>query len=265
MIDHELDLREKYRPRFFRHLAQGLSDPSIRAITMAVAQKRLPHALLLQGQYGCAKTTVARLLGLRAACLRQELHPFEPCGTCDDCRIVRRNPRSVGWEGYCEYDVQRMSPKELIDRIMREIIYGKAGGKITPQRVVTLDEFHRLGLRDQEKFVKVIEDGAAQCKVLFVLCAAPGAEICEAIAQRCTLRPLVAPTAEQSISHIGRIARAEGRLLQPAEAKLLVAMAGCVPRVYLGLLQDAILLSDDSRVLSRDVVMAACEMHTPAT
>jgi DNA polymerase III gamma/tau subunit len=254
------DLRDKYRPRHFRQLAQGLPDPTIRAITMALASGRLPQAFLLRGQYGCSKTTVARLLGLRAVCLRQELHPYEPCGQCEHCRSVRRDPRCAGWEGYCEYDVQSQSPRELIDRIMDQIIYNKAGGKIMPHRVVALDEFHRLPVRDQEKFVKVIEDGAAMYRVLFVICAAPGSELCPAIQQRCTLRPIRPPAMVQGIHHVRTIARAEGRTLNSADAKLLVATANRVPRVYLDLLQDSIILSGDSRIVTREVVLHVCEM-----
>ena len=254
------DLRVKYRPHRFRHLAQGLSDPIIRSITLALAQGRKLQALLLRGGYGEGKTTIARLLGQRAACLRQQLHPYEPCGSCDGCRAVRKNPRSSDWEGYSEFDVQSASPRDMIDRIMNCIPYCKQGGTIMPQRVATLDEFHRLGIKDQEKFVKIIEDFGPRYDALFVICVSADASVCPAIAQRCTQRRLRPPSLQRCAEHLRLIARAEGHMLAPDDAELLAASASCVPRVYLDLLQDAIVLADNGSTLSRDSVLMACQL-----
>ena len=259
-MNDSLDLRSKYRPRKFRHLVQGLTDPTIRAITSALTQRITLQAILVRGAYGGGKTTTARLLGQRAACTCQELHAFEPCGNCDGCLWVMAHPRSADGWGYSEFDVQNVSPREMITRIMSEILYSKYGGRIMSQRVVTLDEFHRLPLRDQEKFVKVIEDAARQYNTLFVLCVAPDATICPAISQRCAVRPLRLPSIQECILHLRLIARAEGRLLAHEDADLLAATAGAVPRAYLGLLQDAILFSNDGTTVTREGVITACDL-----
>jgi len=258
------DLRAKYRPQKFRQLAQGLSDPVISTITKSLQQRVNLQAIMLRGPYGSGKTTIARILGQRACCRQQHLHDYEPCRRCDGCRAVEREPRSADWDGYSEYDTQSLSPRETIDRIMANIPFRKQGGKIMPQRVVTLDEFHRLAQIHQEKFVKIIEDYSQLYKTLFVLCVASDANICQAISQRCTHRRIANPPLARAVRHISIVARAEGRTLNKQEAELLVATADCTPRVYLGLLQDAMILSQ-SQIISQESVIAACNMLESTT
>jgi len=255
-----LDLRSKYRPAKFRHLVQGLHDPTIMAITTGLARRIRLQAMLLRGPYGDGKTTTARLLGQRAACTRQELHAFEPCGGCEGCQSVMTHPCDSEYWGYTELDAQSASPRDMIARIMADICYAKSGGRIMSQRVVTLDEFHRLPPKDQEKFVKVIEDKGREHNTLFILCVAPDATICPAISQRCAQRRLRLPSIKECIQHLRLIARAEGRVLTHEDADLLASTAGAVPRAYLGLLQDAILFSSNDRIVTRESVITACDM-----
>ena len=253
------DLRVKYRPRRFRHLAQGIDDPGIRLITQALAQNRSLLALLLIGSYGLGKTTLARLLGQRAACTQQQQHPYEPCGRCAGCREVIRRPHDCDLVGYSEWDVQINSPGEIISDIARYVPFAKTGGKVMPQRVVFLDEFHRLPIKHQEKFVKVIEDVGPRFKTLFVVSMADGASVCAAIAQRatpCRLRP---PTIVAATQHVRAIARREGHVIHLDDAELLAASAACVPRQYLAFLQIALILTGDSAVVRREDVLAAVD------
>lgn len=254
------DLRVKYRPRQFRHLVQGLSDPVIQSITLPLSQGRRLQHLGLRGPFGSGKTSLARLLGQRAVCNNQHLHPYEPCGKCSGCQAAWENPLGSDWGGYSEFDVQSASPRDMIKRIKSEVMYRKEGGKIMPQRVVTLDEFHRLPIKDQEKFVKVIEDYGARFCTLFIICVAEDAKICPAISQRCTPRRIVLPSLARSRFHIRAIARAEGYILTPDDAELLAATARRVPRVYLGLLQDAIVFSHGETTVTRQAVTLACDL-----
>ena len=247
-----MDLRVKYRPKKFHDMAQGLSDPTIRAITMAFGQDRKLQALLLQGPYGSGKTSIARIIGQRNSCLEKAIHAYEPCGTCEHCIGIQHDPRAACWHGYSEFDVQTAPPSELISKIRRGSLYSG------PRRTVALDEFHRLRLQDQERFVKVIEDLSADRGILFVLCVAADAKLCRAIAQRCSRRRITLPSLERAGLHIQAVAQAEGEVVSTDDASLIADMAQCVPRDYIGILQDAFIISDGSAALSQAAIHEAC-------
>lgn len=54
------------------------------ALSSAFSRRRLPHAILLQGEAGLGKRTLARILA-RAAVCRAENREAAPCGVCPSC------------------------------------------------------------------------------------------------------------------------------------------------------------------------------------
>lgn len=54
------------------------------ALSGAFSRRRLPHAILLQGEAGLGKRTLARILA-RAAVCRAENRESAPCGVCPSC------------------------------------------------------------------------------------------------------------------------------------------------------------------------------------
>ena len=54
------------------------------ALSEAFSRRRLPHAILLQGEAGLGKKTLAVLLA-RAAVCRSENRGMVPCGVCPSC------------------------------------------------------------------------------------------------------------------------------------------------------------------------------------
>ena len=53
-------------------------------LSVAFSRRRLPHAILLQGEAGLGKKTLARILA-RAAVCRAENREAAPCGVCPSC------------------------------------------------------------------------------------------------------------------------------------------------------------------------------------
>ena len=54
------------------------------ALSGALSRRRLPHAILLQGEAGLGKRTLARLIA-RAAVCRSADRENAPCGVCPSC------------------------------------------------------------------------------------------------------------------------------------------------------------------------------------
>ncbi len=251
-----MDLKKKHRPQRFEHLAQGLSDPIVQAITRTLEAGRHIQATCLIGTYGTGKTSIARLIGKRNACTNKERHGFEPCGQCEGCREIERNPGGAEFHGYIEYDAP-VETSMLISNLRHELLWGLS--KANSSRVIMLDEFHRV--KDQEKFDKVIED--ANDGVQFVLCVSDAEALNPAIASRCTKRLISIPTPQASIAHVQRIADAEGKTLAASEADMIVSTANCIPRHYVKLLGEVLNFCNGEASIPKDVVALACKHFVP--
>ena len=79
-----LVLARKYRPA---DLAELVGQEHIRrALSNALAMKRVPHALLFCGARGTGKTSTARIVAKMLNC---HSGPTDtPCGTCPACKEV---------------------------------------------------------------------------------------------------------------------------------------------------------------------------------
>ena len=76
------DYRVKYRPRRYDQLWQGLDDPSIRTLVEQERAVKYPKGMIYCGDFGCGKTSAARIRGMRFSCWNWDKNPVEPCGQC---------------------------------------------------------------------------------------------------------------------------------------------------------------------------------------
>ena len=55
------------------------------ALTAAIKADRLPHAVLIEGDKGTGRHTLAKFIAYAAVCGGED----KPCGECRDCRLER--------------------------------------------------------------------------------------------------------------------------------------------------------------------------------
>ena len=55
------DFRTKYRPRRYDQLWQGLDYPTIKRLRREEELVRYPRGMIFVGDYGCGKTSAARI------------------------------------------------------------------------------------------------------------------------------------------------------------------------------------------------------------
>ena len=72
------DFRTKYRPRRYDEMWQGPDYPAIKRLRREEELVRYPRGLIFCGDYGCGKTTAARIRGMRSSCWNHPQHPSEP-------------------------------------------------------------------------------------------------------------------------------------------------------------------------------------------
>jgi type II secretory pathway predicted ATPase ExeA len=130
---------------------------------------RYPIAILLSGESGAGKSTIAKILALSVQCSHGTFG--EPCEECMEnellFNIIERNCADLG----------------TIDS-MRELLPGlEYYPSFGNYRVIILDEAHGIGPKAQEVLLLPAED--PNSRNLFILCTTNPAKILDTIKRRC--------------------------------------------------------------------------------
>ncbi len=226
------DYRTKYRPRRYDQLWQGVGYPAIARLRREEELARYPRGMIFAGDYGCGKTSAARIRGMRTSCWNYKDDPVEPCGDCPGCRRARNHGDGPD---YFELDATQEKLRAMLDSALRKTSVAKAQSHPRIPRVFFIDESHRAGPKTQETLLKDIEDHQ---EAVFILSTTQPDKLDVALRKRCTLYEFAPPTAEQAAMHLEAVARAERLALEPGVALLIAQRKGAVPRDCLGVLYD---------------------------
>lgn len=161
----------KYRPK---KLSQVIGQPVVvRAFTNAFKSNTLHHAYILAGNYGCGKTSVARIVAAMENC---EKGGKDPCGICSNCKsIFAGNSLEVR-----EMDAGSEGNVDDI-RELRKSLYQCPVECNT--KYVIIDEAHSLSGKAAEASLKMIEEPPKF--VRFILCTTEAHSIIDTIHSRC--------------------------------------------------------------------------------
>ena len=147
-------------------------------------EHHLPHAVLIDGDTGTGKHTLADYISVSAVCSGEEI----PCGECKNCSLAlsKNHP-----------DIIKISPlkwkKSISVEQIRELIadaYIKP--HISPKKVYVIDPADALTEQCQNTLLKILEEPPAQA--MFILIAESKAAFLETVISRCTVLTLSAPT-----------------------------------------------------------------------
>ena len=147
-------------------------------------EHRLPHAVLIDGDEGTGKHTLADYISVSAVCSGEEI----PCGECKNCRLAMANNHP---------DIIRISPlkskKSISVEQIRELI---SDAYIKPhtsaKKVYIIDPANALTEQCQNTLLKILEEPPA--RAMFILIAESKAAFLETVISRCTVLTLSAPT-----------------------------------------------------------------------
>jgi DNA polymerase-3 subunit gamma/tau len=235
------DYRTKYRPRRYDQMWQGLEYGSIKRLVREEEMVRYPRGMIFCGDYGCGKTTAARIRGMRSSCWNYKNHTYEPCGDCPGCRAAMNRQQGPD---YFEMDGTQERLRGFIDYALRKMAVAKAHSHPIIPRVFFVDEAHRASAKTQETLLKDIED---QQGAIFILSTTQPEKLDPAIRKRCTLYRFEPPTIEQVIPRLEAVAAAEKLTVEPGVIPKIVERKKGVPRDCLGVLYD---LTFESREIS---------------
>lgn len=160
------------------------------SISNALKENRLPHAILIEGDAGNGKHTLAYYLASFAVCSGENA----PCGNCRNCNLKINHP-----------DIAIIAPEENKKNIsvaqVREL---KNEAYIKPhmakRRVFIIDYAHTLNEQSQNALLKVLEEPPES--VLFILITESKASLLETIISRCIVLTLSTPEKQEALEYI---------------------------------------------------------------
>ena len=162
------------------------------AIGNALREKRLPHAILIEGDVGSGRHTLADFLSAAAVCSGEAV----PCGECRSCVLHKANSHP---------DIMITSPEEgkkniAVSQIraLRNEAYIKP--HIAGSRVFIIDFADTMNEQSQNALLKILEEPPGN--VVFILIAESKAALLETIISRCIVLTLSSPETEVALDYI---------------------------------------------------------------
>lgn len=158
-----------------------VGNEKIAARVMAFSCGKMPHAIMLEGERGTGRHTLARHIASIAVCESEKA----PCGECRGCHLCE-----VG----SHPDIITVSPesKQLtVDKIrsVRQNAYLKP--TLCDRKVYIIEQADTMNNSAQNAFLKVLEEPPAG--VVFILLVGSADNMLETVRSRCITLSLTAP------------------------------------------------------------------------
>lgn len=176
------------------------------SVCSLISSKRMPHAIILEGDSGTGKRTLAKYIAKAFVC--KDDNP--PCEDCRACHLadVGTHP-DIEW--IAPEDKKKSVSVEKI-RALRELSYTAALS--ANGRVFIIEKADTMNIPSQNSLLKVLEEPPAN--VLFILISESAGRLLETVVSRCVVFSLFAPATEIGL----KVLTSRGFSLQDAELAL---------------------------------------------
>ncbi|MGE4560152.1 MAG: DNA polymerase III subunit gamma/tau [Desulfobulbus sp.] len=235
-----LVLARKSRPQTFAEVVG--QKPVVRTLQNALAQNRVPHALIFSGIRGTGKTTLARIMAKALNC--EQGPAVEPCNQCRSCRKIAEGT---------SIDLQEVDGAS--NRGIQEIRELKEKIRFMPTnsryKIIIIDEVHMLTTEAFNALLKTLEEPPDH--VYFMFATTELHKVPVTILSRCQRYELKRLSHRELAEHFSRLAAEEGIEMEPEAVDMIVREAGGSVRDGLSLL-DQIFSYCGNEVRAREVV-----------
>lgn len=205
----------------------------------------LPNCVILEGEYGSGKTTLARILARYLNC--ETAGPTHACGECKSCQDIEHD-RS---RNLVEVDAASNRGISEINNLKERTGYKVPGRVMT----IVLDEVHQLSKDAWSALLKTLEE--SQRNVMWVLCTTDSQKILDTIRSRATVLHVNTVTPAIAAERIKSVAVAENIQIDDQTAGTIAFISKGHMRDCLQLLETASGLSDEPVVTLNEVYLAA--------
>lgn len=206
-MSEDLSFARKYRPNT---LEGYIGNTKIKeTVHRIMSSGKRPQSILLTGNTGCGKTTLARIIASWYMC-EMPNEDGSPCGECIQCQYMKEYIETGNTEllpDIKEVDVTAQGGKGDIEALLEEIEYPAYGGG---WKIYIFDECHKLSSAAGNRLLKTVEEPPE--KVLMVFCTTDPQMMLETLKNRCTLKLKVTkPTTNELCGLLKRVCLSVGK------------------------------------------------------
>lgn len=206
MEEEKLGFARRFRPTT---MANYVGNEKNKETIKRYLKGKKPQSILLTGNTGCGKTTIARLLVKEYLCEDRD-DEKGACGVCNSCIAVDDYILTGSTEmlpDIHEIDITDKSGKSDIDSILETVEYPSITGG---WKVYLLDEVHMASRQAQSRILKILEEPPED--VLFIFCTTDPDKMIDTLKNRCQLKlSIVKPTLVDITSLLKRVCLEESK------------------------------------------------------
>ena len=206
MEEEKLGFARRFRPTT---MANYVGNEKNKETIKRYLKGKKPQSILLTGNTGCGKTTIARLLVKEYLCEDRD-EEKGACGVCNSCIAVDDYILTGSTEmlpDIHEIDITDKSGKSDIDSILETVEYPSITGG---WKVYLLDEVHMASRQAQSRILKILEEPPED--VLFIFCTTDPDKMLDTLKNRCQLKlSIVKPTLVDITSLLKRVCLEESK------------------------------------------------------
>lgn len=163
-------------------------------VTSFVNEKRIPHAVLILGDFGTGKHTLSKYLSKAIVCSGDNI----PCGLCNNCRTADSGNHPDITVISPEEDKKSITVAQVRDLINEAYIMPHSAQK----RVFILDPADSMNAQAQNALLKVLEEPPKT--VMFILIAENKGAFLDTVISRCAVINLTVPEHSAAVNYLSQ-------------------------------------------------------------
>lgn len=162
------------------------------SVLASVAMRRIPHAIIIEGEKGTGRHTLAKFIAKAYICTGENA----PCGVCNGCHLEETGTHPDITVTAPEDGKKNITVAQI--RNLRNDAYVKP--HMASGRVFIIDRADTMNEQAQNALLKVLEEPPGE--IVFILITESKAALLDTVISRCTVLSLSVPETAEAVRYI---------------------------------------------------------------